>query len=270
MSLSFTEVVQKLSQAGICSPRLEARLLMENAENDKMLENMLEKRLKHKPLDKILGQKEFYKYRFKVSENVLSPRPDTETLVEAAIKIIKDKNIDSVLELGVGSGCVLLSLLADCGTLRGVGVDKSVKALEVARENAEFLGVTDRCHLIEADWFEEKFLQKLTPSYDMIVSNPPYIPSKDIEKLDPEVKNYDPRLALDGGSNGLESYQKIVPLAYLLLQENGYLLLEAGIHQAASIVDLATKKGLIHIQTLKDLGSVERCIIFQKKVAIYK
>lgn len=265
MSLSMADLVEKLSRAGICSPRLEARLLMEKAPNDQMLQKMLNERLQHKPLDKILGQREFYKYCFKVNENVLSPRPDTETLVEAAVNLIKINDMVHVLDLGVGSGCILLSLLADFAWLIGVGIDKSRAALDVAQKNAVLLGVADRCHLIKADWFEDSFLQKQTSSYDLIVSNPPYIPTEEIKSLAPEVKNYDPHLALDGGKDGLESYRKIALIASLRLRPKGYLLLEAGINQAANIIAINTHLGLAHIQTLKDLAGIERCIIFQKK-----
>ncbi len=263
--MDFDSLIQKLSTAGIESPRLEARLLKENASDEKKLEQMLQARLKHQPLDKILGRKEFYKYTFKVNADVLSPRPDTETLVEAAAKLIEQNKIKNILELGVGSGCILLSLLADFPNLKGKGIDRSASALKIAAENAKCLGVESRCSLQEADWFDEAFINQIGGGFEMVVSNPPYIPHHEIETLETEVKKYDPWLALDGGLDGLESYRRIADLAPKLVKDGGFLLLEAGVHQAADIIKIICSKGLQHFKTEKDLSGIERCIIFQKR-----
>ena len=191
----FNRTVAALAAAGIDSPRLEARILlahvtgMESNVYDpgrklsprQMSEAgwLLERRLAHEPLDKVIGRRDFYKYRFVVNREVLSPRPDSETLVEAAAELIAEHRLSSLLELGVGSGCLLLSLLADCPGTRGVGADISPAALAVAAENACRLKVEDRLRLVEFDYFKDVFSER----FDLIVSNPPYIPSADVASL---------------------------------------------------------------------------------------
>ena len=265
MELDFDDILKQLSAAGIHSPRLEARLLLEKAPDEKALKQMLQERLKHKPLDKILGQKEFYKYVFKVNTDVLSPRPDTETLVEAAIEIIKNQNIQNVLELGVGSGCILLSVLAEFAHLKGVGIDISKPALRVAAENVASLKLEERCQLLEADWTTDSFCSKLPEKFDLVISNPPYIPTAEISLLDSEVRCYDPQIALDGGKDGLMCYRQISSLAPKIINDGGFLILEAGIHQADDIVQIVQMQGLALIAIKKDLSGIKRCIIFQKK-----
>ena len=280
MTQIFDKIVQKLSLAGIESPRLEARLILAAAKNVEYAEisaftelndtecalakKMLEKRLKHKPLDKILGHREFYKYDFLCNEDVLSPRPDTEILVEQAAKLIFKHTLKNALELGVGSGCVILSLLADFSFLCGTGVDISAKALQVAEKNALNLGVQDRIEFVNLDWNDADFVSAFKKKFDIIVSNPPYIPSADIADLAPEVRDFDPIEALDGGESGFDAYERIAKIAPLLLKENGYLLFEAGYNQASEISEICEKNGFRLIKTEKDLAKIERCVIVQK------
>lgn len=278
MSCSIYEkTIRQLSKAGIVSPRLEARILIADVlhvcpdyitdivslmpKELQKLEGFIQRRCKGEPLDKVLGKKEFYKNTFIVSKWVLSPRPETEVLVEEAIQLIKEQKIKTVADLGTGSGCILLSLLKECQNVKGVGVDKSKRALNVARKNAVLLEVTDRCRFVHKSWFDLNFE---IGSFDMIVSNPPYIQTNDIDMLDVSVKEYDPVLALDGGEDGFQSYLRIAELSQKMLNDNGYLLLEAGFGQADHICYIFEDAGLKHIKTIKDLAGISRCLVFQK------
>jgi len=254
------DILKKLIAAGIPSPRLEAEMILETKAPEAEMLRMVERRLKGEPLDKILGYRDFYKHRFVVNNDVLSPRPDSEILVEEAIKIAKTDKITSILELGVGSGCLILSVIADVNNLKGVGVDKSPKALQVASQNAANLGLEDRVKLIEFDYFKDDLPEK----FDMIISNPPYISSNDIATLDKEVREYDPLMALDGGADGLDHYKKIAEISGRWLNFGGYILLEAGIYQSGHIRHIFENQGFEFISAEKDLGGIERCIILRK------
>ena len=275
----FDEIVQQLSKAGIDSPRLEARLLLAAASNrqpaevftdivlsaaeQQKLQQMLSERLQHKPLDKILGHREFYKADFAVNEDVLSPRADTEILVEKVLQSLP-QNAQNILDLGTGSGCIIESILLEKPQLLGVAVDISGKSLQTARRNAENLGISARIKFMCADWFSPQFVQKIGQKFDVIVTNPPYIPTGDIAALMPEVKNYDPPAALDGGADGFASYRRIAELAPNLLNESGSIFIEAGIGQADEIAALFSQKGLKHICTVTDLSGIARCVVLKK------
>ncbi|MBQ2810640.1 MAG: peptide chain release factor N(5)-glutamine methyltransferase [Alphaproteobacteria bacterium] len=275
----YQKTINELIEAKIPSPRLEARILIAKASGtdancvyssteltDEQLNKlyaMIDERKKHKPLDKIVGVKGFYRYDFFTSVDVLSPRPDTEILVEEAIKIINANNLKTLLDLGTGSGCIVLSILAQCEDVSALAVDISDKALKIAQKNAEQLDLTDRCKFINANWFDADFESKLQKKYDIIVSNPPYIPTEDIKTLEPEVKNFDPLLALDGGKDGLESYKQIAIVAKEKISLNGYVLIEAGINQAQDIVNIFTAQGFTHIASVNDLNFIPRTIVFK-------
>lgn len=279
----FSETVQKLAVAKIENPRLETRLLFAEvlkckpseiyagiklSEEDTVKINALvQQRLRHKPLDKILGHREFYKYDFMVNEDVLSPRPDTEILLEVALEILQNLPQANILDLGCGSGCIIESLLKENPEARGVAVDKSDKALAVAKKNAVNLEIGTCLRFIKADWFTDDFASALNDKFDMIVSNPPYIPSEDIEALEPEVKDYDPLMALDGGKTGFESYMRIAEIAPELLNDNGFILLEAGAGQAQKIAGIFTAHGFNLSKIVDDLSGIARCVILQKAVA---
>lgn len=278
---AYKETYQRLIGFGIPSPRMEARLLIGhvlnispdnvsdlttlNTEQHRLLENLLEQRKQHKPLDKILGQKEFYKYNFITNEDVLSPRPETEILVEAAIDLCQNNPSPEILDLGTGSGCILCSLIKELPAASGIGIDKSAKALKTAERNAQKLDIEKRCRWICANWFEPEFLSIFKNKFDLITTNPPYIPSSDIQHLDKEVRDFDPRAALDGGEDGLDSYRRIATLAGHLLKDKGFLLIEIGISQSQEVEKLFKEQGFFHIRTLNDLANIPRCIIFSKK-----
>lgn len=264
------ELVDGLIAAGIPSPRLEADIILKymapsypavNEREKKAVLAALGCRLRHKPLDKIVGEKEFYKSVFKVNEQVLSPRPDTEILVEEALKLI-EKNVKSrILDLGTGSGCVLLSLLRECPKAEGTGIDISSEALTVANENACRLCVEKRCRWINGSWNDIRFSAE---KFDVIVSNPPYIPSLEIHTLAEEVKGYDPRVALDGGADGFCCYREIAAMVPEILQKGGYMLLESGAGQDREIIRIFEKTGLNWIKTAPDLAGINRCVILKK------
>ena len=264
------EIISTLIKAGIPSPRLETDIILKHAapsypevnkaESAKAYE-MLKRRINHEPLDKIIGEREFYKSVFKVNQDVLTPRPDTEILVEEAINLLKNKSEGTVLDLGTGSGCILLSILKEYPKLRGIGVDISKKTLDVAIENAERLGVATRCTFKNCSWTQ---LKDLDNSTDMIVTNPPYIESSEIANLEEEVKTYDPKIALDGGKDGYQCYREIAKLTPSMLKKEGYILIEAGIGQAEKIGEIFENEGLVLQKIVQDLGGINRCMILKK------
>ncbi|MBQ8630581.1 MAG: peptide chain release factor N(5)-glutamine methyltransferase [Alphaproteobacteria bacterium] len=278
ISETFDSVLSRLVAARIPSPRLETRLLLAEvlqlAENQPLpsgaeltqeqcrrLEDMLALRLRHCPLCKILGRKGFYKYDFIVDENVLSPRPDTEILVEAAVSLSKQKKLRTMVDFGTGSGCILLSVLGDVPEMAGTGVDISAAALNIAARNAQNLGLSDRTCFINAGWFDEDIAVRLGQKFDLMVSNPPYIPSADIAGLAEEVRAHDPLLALDGGKDGLRDYRRLAEIAPLILKPGAYILLEAGIGQARDIASVFEDKGFVLEHIRNDLNSIPRCVI---------
>ncbi len=264
------ELIKALIAARVSSPRLEADIILKHAapdypqislEETEQARNMLARRLQNEPLDKIIGQREFYKSIFKVNENVLTPRPDTEILVESALSYIPAAAQWQILDLGTGSGCILLSLLAERPHCCGTGVDLSAKALDIAAENARNLKLDSRTQFINKSWTEQNFIKG---QYEIIVSNPPYIPSEEIGTLEPEVKNYDPLTALDGGTDGLNCYREIAAFAPLILKEGGYILLEVGYNQAEDVMQIFANSGLKPQKIVPDLAGINRCVILKK------
>ena len=167
------------------------------------------------------------------------------------------------LDLGTGSGCIIESLLAEYPNANGLAVDISAKALSVAQQNAESLGLSNRLNFLQADWFASDFVQKINRKFEVIVTNPPYIPTADITKLDKEVKNFDPLMALDGGVDGFSSYRRLAEVVPQLLTDGGYVFIEAGIDQAEKIAQIFTTGGL-RLQAIKtDLSGIQRCVILQ-------
>ena len=279
----FSEIVAELAQAQISCPRLEARELfafvqhkdaseiyagcpVSQAEKEQ-ISALVQKRLDHFPLDKIIGLKGFYKNEFLCNEDVLSPRPETEIIVEKALSLLPPQTQTNVLDLGTGSGCIIESILAENQQWRGTAVDASEKALQTARRNAARLQQENRLQFIKASWFDTDFLAHFPQKFEIIVTNPPYIPLADIEQLEPEVKDHDPMLALSGGESGFDSYKRIAELAPQLLQNSGWILIEAGAGQAREIAGIFAEHGLSLHKIVTDLAGIERCVILQKKVA---
>ena len=226
-------------------------------EKRSLLEAYAEKRMKRIPLQHILGEQEFFGLPFMVNENVLIPRQDTEILVETALEKIQDGY--RILDLCTGSGCILISLLHKAKEkglkVSGLGLDLSGRALEVAKENAEINHVLDCSKWLLSDMFENA-----EGTFDMICSNPPYIPSADIENLAPEVKDHDPRMALDGDEDGLKFYRILARESGAYLKKEGKLFLEIGFDQAAAVSKFLEENGFTQIKVTKDLAGLDRLV----------
>lgn len=226
------------------------------------------KRAEHVPLQHITHQACFMGFEFYVNENVLVPRQDTETLVEKALEILKGRKSPRILDMCTGSGCILLSLLAFTEEAQGVGADVSPMALQVAKKNADSLGVADRADFVESDLFLTPFFQEKTgkdmPLYDILISNPPYIRSADIEELMEEVRDHDPRLALDGHEDGLYFYRKIVSEGKLFLKKDGWMLFEIGYDQGGDVSKLMKDNGFTDVQVARDLTGLDRVVLGKK------
>ncbi len=194
----------------------------------------------------ILGEREFWGLPFKVSPAVLVPRPDSETLIEAALALMLDRDRPwRILDLGLGSGCLLLTLLREFPAAVGVGMELSTEALAVAQSNAEALGVARRARLVPGDWRQAAWQEGLGGPFDLLVSNPPYVEADAIERLMPEVARFEPRLALDGGPDGLAAYRAIARAAPSLLSPGGRILVEVGEGQATEISSIFGSAGLV-------------------------
>lgn len=224
----------------------------------------IDKRITHYPLQYIVGEWEFMGIPFKVNENVLIPRQDTEILVEKALEIIgsefeKIKGKISVMDMCTGSGCIGISVAKKCQNTSVTCVDISKAALEVAKENGKLNGVKNIL-FIESDLFEN-----VNGKFNVIISNPPYITSAEIKKLMPEVKDFEPHLALDGDSDGLKFYKLIINQSKEYLNENGYILFEIGCDQGEQVKKLLFEKGYTDIEVLKDLGGNDRVVIGKRR-----
>ena len=276
------EGYQILNSAGIEEARLDAWLLLEfvadikrawyYAHMDETAETavaeryrqLCEKRAQHIPLQHLTGQAYFMGYEFYVDDRVLVPRQDTETLVEEAISHLRELPAPKILDMCTGSGCILLSLLMELPQASGTGVDVSADALEVAKENTRRLGLEKRAELIQSDLFSadyfEKNSRKKCMEYDMLISNPPYIRTADIDGLMDEVRLHDPRLALDGKADGLYFYEKITEQAGKYLKPGGWLIYEIGCDQGKDVAEIMKKKGFIQIEVKKDLAGLDRIV----------
>ena len=214
-------------------------------------ERVLEKRAEHVPLQYITGEQEFMGMTFHVNSNVLIPRQDTETLVEETLKVVEPNM--KVLDLCTGSGCVLLSILKNAPTVTGVGSDISKQALLVAKENAKL-------HELDAEWVRSNLFDNVSDTFDVIVSNPPYIAQEEILKLMPEVSQFEPLQALDGGVDGLDFYRNITREAPNYLKENGWLLFEIGYDQGEAVRHLMHEAGFEGVLVIKDLAGNDRVV----------
>lgn len=261
--------VRQLEEAGIEEASLDARLLLEEicgtsrsdllAHGDKQVTqeqgdsyiSWIEKRKRHIPLQHILGYQEFMGLKFKVTPMVLIPRQDTETLVEEVMRYLNDGM--RILDMCTGSGCILLSLLKYSNSCQGVGSDLSKEALEVARENAENLS-------LDAEFVQSDLFENIEGKYEIIISNPPYIPSGEIKELMEEVRDHDPLLALDGGEDGLTFYREIIKTAGRYLYPGGRLFFEIGSKQGMAVSGLMEKAGYRDVAVCQDLSGLDRVV----------
>jgi release factor glutamine methyltransferase len=257
-------VAERLREVAEDAAMLEARWLIEEAGDDSTkLEAFITRRIAGEPVDRITGYRGFWTLDLKVTSATLSPRSDTETVVRAGRDVMlvrHDKQTPlRILDLGTGTGAILLALLDEFPGANGLGVDLSEDALLVARENAERTGLSSRATFQQGDWTAD-----LTGTFDLIVSNPPYIPTPEIAGLDPEVRDHDPHLALDGGMDGLVCYRVLLPQIPPLLAPGGMTVLEFGQGQGAAVQHIALSCGLSLVEFRNDLNGIERTIILNK------
>lgn len=251
-------ISQKLAASGIDSARTEARLLIEHANgNAAMLEQVIARRLRHEPIAYITGHKEFWSLDFDVGPGVLIPRPETETLVEEALKVFPDKKARlKVLDLGTGSGAIPIAFLSERPDASGLGIEQSQEAMIWARRNLAKHDMASRLTLQGDDW-----LMLGAGTFDVIFCNPPYIESDLIAALDPDVKDYEPRAALDGGHDGLDAYRALAPLIAARLATGGRAFLEIGHGQEQMVPEILSASGLETVRVAPDLAGIPRCVI---------
>lgn len=263
-----------LKAGKIDSPSIDARLLLEVAagcsrtdiltdpyrvvtdEQQATLDGYVARRLKREPVSRILGRKGFWKIILNVTPDVLSPRPDTEAILDVVLLAYQPQDSFTMIDLGTGSGAILLATLAERPAATGVGTDISTEALAVARENAANLDLDNRCDFIRTEW-AAGFVGN---SFDLVVSNPPYIPSADIPGLDPEVREHDPHLALDGGPDGLVAYRELAPEIRRILKPNGIFAVEIGWDQGPQVQALFEAAGFTDVIVVKDLSDRDRVV----------
>lgn len=277
VAAALAEAGDRLKSAGADTPELDARVLLRHAtgHDDAWLfangdaeivpaaldgfAALLARREQREPVSQIVASREFWSRDFRVTPDVLTPRPDTETLVETVLSRIEDRDAAlRILDLGTGSGCLLLTLLAECPNATGLGIDASAAALEVAAANATALGLEARVEWREGDWCEE-----LEGEFDVIVSNPPYIARYELRHLEPEVRDFEPNLALDGGADGLAAYRRIVPALRRLGTGRSIIALELGRGQARGVAALGRVAGLRIADTEQDIAHRARVITFE-------
>ena len=269
----------RLQAAGLSGPVIEARLLVEaaadatradivgdpyrelTAEQEATLDDYLARRERREPVSHILGRKGFWKIMLNVTPDVLTPRPDTETVVEYALRDFPEHAAWSILDLGVGSGAIVLSILAERPAAKGLGVDVSEEALAVARDNAANLGLASRLALLRGDWTEG--LGEST--FDLVVSNPPYIATQVLATLEPEVRDHEPRVALEGGADGLMHYRRLAPEILRVLKPDGRFAVEIGYDQKEAVEALFREAGALGVATIRDLGDRDRVVVGAKK-----
>ncbi len=269
----------ELATAGLADASREARLLMAEAAGldraaifahpERGLDGataarfarMVARRARREPMAHILGRREFWSLSFRVTADTLDPRPDSEALVQAVLDQIPDRAGPlRLVDFGTGTGCLLLALLHELPAARGLGIDISEAALSVAHANAAALRLDSRAAFQRSDWDDG-----IDPLFDILVSNPPYIPGGEVAALQPEVAQFEPRLALDGGSDGLAAYRRLAPAAMRLLAAHGLAAFEIGAGQSESVVRIMEEGGLRHIATAADLAGIPRCVLFRKR-----
>lgn len=271
---AWKDAQQRLKAAGVDSPAIDARLLLEAAAGVTRVEvitdphrelpeaeaatlnDYVQRRSRREPVSRILGRKGFWKLILAVTPDVLTPRPDTEVIVDLALKAFPEAMAFNLLDIGTGSGAILLAILAERPAAKGLGTDISEEALAVAKDNAANLDLDNRAVFLRTSWADGLGDQ----GFDLVVSNPPYIRSAEIETLDPEVRDHEPRLALDGGPDGLEAYRVLAPEVLRLLKPGGLFAIETGWDQGPQVKALFEAAGGHQVQIVKDLSDRERVV----------
>ncbi|MDC0407911.1 peptide chain release factor N(5)-glutamine methyltransferase [Candidatus Pelagibacter sp.] len=274
---ALTEGLNILKNKSILSAKLDSEILMAKAlgkkreyiilnnnkiikeQNLKYFKKLVHERATRKPIAYLLNKKSFWNSEFNVNKNTLIPRPDTEIILEQILKFTKNKNYLNILDIGVGSGCILLSVLKERKNFYGTGIDISKNSLDICKMNAKKLLLERRVKFFKSD--VDKFA---IGKYDLIVSNPPYIKTSDLKYLESDVIKFEPKLALDGGLDGLSVIRKVIKKSSELLKKNGKFILEIGFDQKNKVIKLLNNKGFYINSTVKDLANNDRCIISTK------
>ena len=266
-----------LKEKKIKTPDLDSQILMSKAINKEKkfiilnfnkelskkkyeyFNNLIEQRGNGKPIAYLVKKKDFWKYEFLVSKDVLIPRPDTEIIIEQVLELTKNRNKLNFLDIGVGSGCILLSILKEKKSFYGTGIDISNKCLNITKVNGHKLGVINRVKLFKSDIDNFHY-----GKYDLIISNPPYIKKLDLKYLDRDVINFEPKIALDGGLDGLSEIRKVINKSCELIKRKGKLILEIAFDQKKKVKELLKKRGFYINSIIKDFAGNDRCIISTK------
>ena len=261
---------------GIETPELDARIILKEVLSlddkdlilkdsldipDEMIEEIIaieSRRLNGEPISKIFKKRDFYNSTFLISNDVLDPRPETELIVEIANNFIDKNEVKNILDLGTGSGCILLSILKENKMINGLGIDLSKDAISIAKQNSKKLNLETQSNFLVSNW-----MSSVNYKYDLVVSNPPYIASEDIKKLSKSVKIYDPILSLDGGDDGLNSYRLIASDLKRVVSKNALIIIEIGYNQSLQVTDIFKKNDFKLIKKYNDINGLDRVLTFQ-------
>jgi len=278
--LILKEIQRKLcnnfSIIGIETPELDARIILKEVlsldDKDLILKESLDisnemiekiiaiesRRLNGEPISKIFKKRDFYNSTFLISNDVLDPRPETELIVEIANNFIDKNEVKNILDLGTGSGCILLSILKENKMINGLGIDLSKDAISIAKQNSKKLNLETQSNFLISNW-----MSSVNYKYDLVVSNPPYIASEDIKKLSKSVKIYDPILSLDGGDDGLNSYRLIASDLKRVVSKNALIIIEIGYNQSLQVIEIFKKNNFKLMKKYNDINGLDRVLTFQ-------
>ncbi|MDA8851920.1 peptide chain release factor N(5)-glutamine methyltransferase [Hyphomicrobiales bacterium] len=272
------KITKILAEGGIETNSLDARIILReifNFDEKELILNsdlilseskiskvqkIITRRLNFEPVSKIFGKRDFYNSTFSISDYVLDPRPETENIVEIANNFILEKGYESFIDLGTGSGCIILSILKENKNLTAIGVDISIDAINIAKKNSKDMNLEKRSSFLVSNW-----LSSIYNSYDLIISNPPYIPSDEIITLSKTVKNFDPLISLDGGQDGLKCYKEIAQDINRVINKNGRVILEIGYNQARDVIKIFESKELKLLKIYNDINGLNRILTFESK-----
>ena len=272
------KITKILAEGGIETNSLDARIILReifNFDEKELILNsdlilseskiskvqkIITRRLSYEPVSKIFGKRDFYNSTFSISNDVLDPRPETENIVEIANNFILEKGYESFIDLGTGSGCIILSILKENKNLTAVGVDISIDAINIAKKNSKDMNLEKRSSFLVSNW-----LSSIYNSYDLIISNPPYIPSDEIITLSKTVKNFDPLISLDGGQDGLKCYKEIAEDINRVINKNGRVILEIGYNQAHDVIKIFESKEFKLLKIYNDINGLNRILTFESK-----
>ncbi len=277
IAAAVSHAARQLHAAHVRAPRCEARLLAAHALGIDVATTLgfgersltqvqkrdflraVRRRVRREPMAHIVGRREFWSLDFEVGRDVLTPRPESETLIEVVLNRCPDRSRAlRVLDLGTGSGCLLLALLTELPAATGIGVDRCADAVSVARRNAHVLGLGSRAAFVVDDW-----AQALCVDVNVVIANPPYVRSDVMRTLAPEVRDHEPRCALDGGVDGADAYRALAPQLPRLLRHDGFAVVEVGADQASQVERLFACRGMRTVETARDLAARDRCLVLE-------